>query len=306
MISLFRIDREYVNLALGRAVEIQPVDFAEFAEFADRGRFGELPDTAGIETSLPGFSEAPASCGFLQDADFSDAAYAEEVSELEREGLVEMLRKSEEAQAVLESAEMEAEQIISAADLEAEEILKTANEQAEEVFKEARQKGRDEGYEVGLEEGRLVYEEKAKKDDENLALVLAELYNGLENAKIGLEDEVLKLSTEILRKIVKFSDDAEYEPFMPMLKNAMKQVRLGGKIYLRVSSEQYERFFSSGSAQIELDGGITVEAAVIKDVSMSPGDVIIDTDGETVNAGFDTQLKQLEIVFKQHNHVPQT
>ena len=291
MISLFRIDRQHVNLSLGRAIEIQPVEFAEFAEETD---------TAGLEVNLQRFPDAPASENPPEEADFSEDPLSDEVSEKERAGLVEMLKKSEEAQAILENAELEAEQIIGAADAEAEEILKTANKQAEEVFEEARQKGRDEGFEVGLEEGRRVYEEKAKQDDENLKAVMSELYNSLEEAKIGLEGEVVELSTHILRKVVNFADDSEYEPFIPMLKNALKQVRLGGKIYVRTSSEQYERFFSSGSAEIELDGGITVEAAVLKEVTMQPGDVIIDTDAETVNAGFDTQLKQLELVFKQH------
>ena len=295
MISLFRIDRQHVNLSLGRTIEIKPHEFAEFDE--------EM-DTAGLEGSPSGFPDAPVSANFPQDADVDEKSAkdddSDEVTEEERAAIVDMLKKSEEAQAILEKAEHEAEQILGAADIEAEEIIKTANEQAEEVFNEAREQGRNEGFEAGLEEGRRVYEEKAIQDDENLKAVLSELHSSLEEAKIGLEGEVLNLSTHILRKVVNFSDDEEYEPFIPMLKNALKQVRIGGKIYIRTSSEQYERFFSSGSAEIELDGGITVEAAVLKDVSMQPGDLIIDTDAETVNAGFDTQLKQLELVFKQH------
>jgi flagellar biosynthesis/type III secretory pathway protein FliH len=288
---LFRIDRQHVNLSLGRAIEIRPVELVEFDEEAD---------IAGLETNLQRFPDAPASENSPEEAELSGDALSDEVSERERAELVEMLKKSEEAKAVLENAELEAEQIIAAADAEAEEILKTANRQAEEVFEEARQAGRDEGFEVGMEESRRVYEEKAKQDDESLKAVITELYNSLEEAKIGLEGEVVELSTHILRKVVNFADDAEYEPFIPMLKNALKQVRLGGKIYVRTGSQQYERFFSSGSAEIEIEGGITVEAAVLKEVAMQPGDVIIDTDAETVNAGFDTQLKQLELVFKQH------
>ena len=307
MISLFRIDRQHVNLSLGRAIEIQPVQFPEF---------DEETDIAGLEANLPRFTDAPASenpgsgSGGQQSGDSDGEKSAEmsaespdeisdEVSEKERAEIIEMLKKNEEAQAIIDSAEHEAEQIIAAADSEAEEIIKSANAQAEEVFKNAEEQGRNEGFEAGLNEGRLVYEEKAKQDDESLKNVIAEIYNSLEDAKIGLEAEVLELSTQILRKVVNFSDETEYEPFIPMLKNALKQVRIGGKIYIRVGAEEYERFFSSGSAEIELDGGITVEAAVIKDVTMQPGDLIIDTDAETVNAGFTTQLKQLELVFKQ-------
>ena len=300
MISLFRIDKQHVNLSFGRAVKIQPVQFPEFPEFDDE------TDIAGLETNPQGFPDAPASenpadhAGEQPNVGKSPDEISEEVSEEERAELYEMLKKNEQAQAIIEEAEHEAQQIIGAADAEAEEILKTANLQAEEVFNQAREQGESEGYQTGLEEGRLVYEQKAKQDDESLKNVIAEIYNSLEDAKIGLEGEVLELSTQILRKVVAFSDEAEYEPFIPLLKNALKQVRIGGKIYLRASSEQYERFFASGNAEIELDGGITVQAAVIKDVLMQPGDLIIDTDAETVNAGFDTQLKQLELVFKQH------
>ena len=299
MISLFRIDRQHVNLAYHRSVEIQPFELPEFSE---------ENDIAGHETDPQRSVDAPASENPLLDAEPYDFAaneqerqeLADEISEAERAGIVEMLKKTEEAQAILDEAELEAQQIIEAADIEAEEIIKAANEQAEKVLEDARQQGHSEGYDAGLEEGKLVYDNKSRQDDEYLAGVIAELHKGFEEAKIGLEAEVLDLSLQILRKVINFSSEEDYEPFMPMLKNALKHIRLGSKVYIRTSAEQYERFFSTGSANIELDGGITVEAAVLREYSMKPGGVIIDTDSETINAGFETQLKQLELIFKQH------
>jgi len=74
-----------------------------------------------------------------------------------------------------------------------------------------------------------------------------------------------------------------------------------GKIVLRVGSKEYERFFSSGAATLELDSGITVNASVIRDVSLNEGDLIIDTDDVTVNAGLDSQLQYVQIAFERAN-----
>ena len=74
-----------------------------------------------------------------------------------------------------------------------------------------------------------------------------------------------------------------------------------GKIVLRVGATEYERFFSLGATEIELDSGAIVKAAVLRDVSLSDGDLIIDTDDVTINAGIDSQLQYVELAFERAN-----
>ena len=87
--------------------------------------------------------------------------------------------------------------------------------------------------------------------------------------------------------------------FTSLIKNALRQVSTDGKIVIRVGPVEYERFFSSGSAVIELGSGVAVTASVLRDVTLEEGDCIIDTDDMTVNAGLESQLKYVELAFKE-------
>ena len=230
---------------------------------------------------------------------------------LQREYLSEIEAESDQkVKQMLEEAHEKAETIIKIAEIEAEE---------------ARKRGWDEGYAKGVSEGKLEYDEKTeaivreteqkletklreteqkleakiREDDEQLRNVLSELSSELERIDSQLDDQVAKLSLEIVRKIIGPAEDELGNVFATLIKNTLRQVSTEGKIALRVSQNEYERFFSSGSAVIELDNGVKVNASVLRDVTMNEGDLIIDTDEVTINAGIETQLKYVELAFER-------
>jgi flagellar biosynthesis/type III secretory pathway protein FliH len=88
---------------------------------------------------------------------------------------------------------------------------------------------------------------------------------------------------------------------MSLIKNTLRQITTEGKIVIRVGPEEYERFFSSGAATIDLDSGVTVSATVIKDLSMEEGDLIVDSDEGTINGGINSQLEYVKIAFERAN-----
>jgi len=87
--------------------------------------------------------------------------------------------------------------------------------------------------------------------------------------------------------------------FTSLIKNALRQMPTEGRIIIRVGAAEYERFFSSGAAEIELDSGVVVKASVLRDVALNNGDCIIDTDDVTINAGLESQLQFVEIAFER-------
>ena len=89
--------------------------------------------------------------------------------------------------------------------------------------------------------------------------------------------------------------------FTPLIKNALRQMSTDGKIIIRVGPTEYERFFSSGAAVIELDSGVTVTATILRDLALEEGDCIIDTEDVTVNAGIASQLNFVKISFERAN-----
>jgi len=214
------------------------------------------------------------------------------------------------------SAETMFNDYLSAAEVEINEqreaVLEKAREQAGHIIfqaredaEEERKKGWLEGFEEGTEKGKSEYNEKLaekiREDDEALKRVLDELYAERERTYTELEEETTNLAIEIVKKIINPAEEALGDVFTSLIKNALRQMSTDEKIIIRVGPEEYERFFSSGAADIELDSGITVKASVLKDVSLNEGDCIIDTDNVTVNAGLDSQLHYVKIAFERAN-----
>jgi len=197
--------------------------------------------------------------------------------------------------------EQKIESILEGARKEAKKIIENAHEEAEEEREVARQ----EGYKVGEEEGRRSFDEKIeakiREDDETLKRVLDEIYDERERTYKELEDEVINLSLEIVRKIFDPAEEELNNVFTSLIKNALKQMSTDGKVVIRVGAAEYERFFSSGAAVFELDSGVTVKASVLRDVSLEDGDCIIDTDDVTVNAGVESQLQYVKLAFERAN-----
>lgn len=200
-------------------------------------------------------------------------------------------------------ANEKAEEIIKGAKEESADIIGAATAEAEDIRKRAW----NDGFEEGSQEGKRSYDEKlAEKiaeDDRLLASVLEEVREEWDKAYSELADETVKLSLEIANKILKPPEDELDTVFLPLIKNALRQtVTDEGKLSIRVGETEFERFFASGTAKIELDSGTVVKVSVIKDTSMERGDLIIDKDDVTVNAGVDSQLKYIQLAFERANH----
>jgi len=225
--------------------------------------------------------------------DFLDAAAS-------AEAMANEYLNASEQEAVAKTREM-----LDNARAEAESILKEARDEAEKKLKHAEQEGYEKGYENGMEEGKRSFDEKLaekiQKDDEMLKTVLDEIHQERERTYSELEDEVASLAIEIVRKIINPPDETIGDVFTPLIKNALRQMTTDGKVVIRVGPNEYERFFSSGAATIELDSGLTVTATILRDLSLQEGDCIIDTEDVTVNAGIDSQLQFVKLAFERAN-----
>ena len=250
---MFRIERNLVNLAASRSVQIG----------------------SEIATEIGAAGDAPAASAL---ADFE----AREIM-----GRVE------------EEAAGRAEKILYEARSEASAILFGAREEAEEIrmraFQDACLEGREEGKRFFDEK----LAEKMREDDQMLKRVIHEIYDERERTYSGLEDEVVSLAVDIVRKVIGPAEEELGGVFLSLVRNALRQIAPDGKVMIRVSPLEYERFFSSGNAAIELDKGVSMTVSVLRDVSLNEGDCIIDTDDETINAGLDSQLKYVKLAFQK-------
>ena len=195
-------------------------------------------------------------------------------------------------------AREKAESIIENARDEAARLLVEARDEADEIKRRAWQ----EGFEQGSGEGRRSFDEqleaKLKEDDDMVKNALREIHGEREQLLNGLEKEVVGLAMSIVRKILN-PDEDEAGVFMLQIKNALRRVNMEGKIIIRVSPNEYERFFASGNKVFELDKGLAVTASILRDLSLTSGDLIIDTIDATVDAGLESQMKYIELAFER-------
>jgi len=259
------------------------VKFNKFDESSDNDESAEV----GAEGELPDAATSAEKMGYVDPILAAEAAAQAVVDEY--------------LDAAKAETEAKIEKILDDAREQAATIIYQAREDAEEDRKRAWQ----EGFEEGAEEGRRSFDEKLaaklQEDDEALKRTLDELYEERERTYSELEEETTNLALEIVRKIINPPEEALGDVFTSLIKNALKQMSTDGKIVIRVGAAEYERFFSSGAATIELDIGITVKASVVRDVSLGDGDCIIDTDDVTVNAGIDSQLQYVKLAFERAN-----
>ena len=203
------------------------------------------------------------------------------------------------AQELLEEARVKAMKINNDALDEAARIILEARDQAEEDRRRARQEGYAEGAAEGKRSFDMQLATKKSEDDAMLQRVISEVYSERERTFDSLEDDILSLSLDIVRKVIRPAEEVIGGVFEPLVRNALKQMAPVEKVIIRVSPTEYERFFSSGSAIYELESGTKVSASFLRDASLNERDCIIDAADETVNAGFESQLKYVKLAFEK-------
>ena len=300
---MFRIDRTFVNLSTTRYVMIRN-------ESAAAGDKNEAE--AGSEDEMSDLGQTLSES--VQTEDGAGPA-GKEVSRNSASGASAAQAEAQAAaRQIIEDAESEAEEaagkIVGDARDEAAAILLEAREQAkeeqraavEEGFAAGNADGHARGYEDGLakgnEEGRKDYDAKIEEDDRQLLGIISDIYREIELSEAELENGVTELSLDIVRKVIDPSD-AGSGVFESLIRNALRQIRTDRKIVIHVGQDEFKRFFPSGSAVFQLDGGVTVKAAVVEDQTLGEGDVVIDAEEETINAGLETQLQAIELAFSR-------
>lgn len=185
--------------------------------------------------------------------------------------------------------------IITHATQQAQELLQAAEEQALLIKRIARQKG----YEEGMSEAALKLEkalDEIRKEDRTMAENVVYKFEQARMEMLGdMEEEIIELSLAIVRKVFGKSSSNDSTMLESMILNALKQMQKEGMAIVRVSKEEYDRFFSSGGASFVPESR---NISVVPDDGLNCGDCLIESDGETINAGFDCQLRNIQAAFK--------
>ncbi len=235
------------------------------------------------------------------NAEFAKGVYTDVGTDIRAGGAgggeQKLKKENDAARALLEDAKKQAEELLNEARLEAEEVLETARAEAAALREAAKREGFENGYEKGSKEAKGEAEEKSRKELETIRNILGKIGDERDAVIDSLEDEMIDLILEISRKVINVQLEKDDKTFVEMLKNALASFKRAGKLVIRVGPEEYERLFSSGVAEFLIDHE-TVRATVTEEPHFNKGDCVLESDGETVNAGVDSQLRYVALAFR--------
>ena len=217
-----------------------------------------------------------------------DGLRARARDELEAQ-LQEKLAETEKiAGALLADAEEKARQIVSCAQAEASGIKEKAEEK---------------GYSDGAQKAEKEMQARFEQQTEVLQNIIMQIGEAREGMIDELEDEIISLVLDTAKKVINIELEKNDKVFVDVIQNALSQIKREGKIVIRVGQDDYARFFSSGSAEFIL-GNERIRTTVIDEPLYEKGDCVIESEGETVNAGISSQLKYIELAFRsEESHI---
>lgn len=165
------------------------------------------------------------------------------------------------------------------------ELAKLKAQEIEQKAQEDYQKRYDDGYIEGKMEGQMEYSEK-------LMDVALESLDALSAVEARLVDVVI----ESVRKILgAFNPD---ELTLKLIKHTLAQVRGEKRLVLRVSSQDEPNVRHDLKDYLISSDGRTGYIEVSADVSLKPHSCIIETSLGIVDSSLDSQLEQLQRIFK--------
>jgi flagellar assembly protein FliH len=203
-----------------------------------------------------------------------------------------LINVKKEADHILEKAMMEAEYMIAQAKRDALNVIEEATEAATGLLEEARFNGYNQGIadcEEKVSKRYLEVENQASK-------IISDALNERENILMGLTDEILALSLNISEKIIRTELGSNKDAFKLMVLSAVSKVAGTNNAKVRVSEADYENYFSNNRGDAFAEDNV-LNISFIKDRNLKLGDCVIDTEGGTIDASLDTQMKQVKLAF---------
>ena len=268
---MFRIAREMVQVSSPAHIPLMAV------------RLAEKPPPAPTTPAPQQQPKAPP----------QDAAAAQDLLQKARRQAENAVAQAEEqAASRLNAAAQQAKTIVENAQEQAQAKLTAATKEEQKTLEEARLRGRQQGWAEGL----ALHRQQMKEASQQLSQLLAELAKARETFFETFEDDMVDLALDIAKKITLTAVNKDEAVFKAMIENAIKHLRREGKISLYVSEQQYNDFFKAESANFVL-AGEPIRVEIIQDTLLENGDLIVESEEESVNAGVSSQLKHIALAF---------
>lgn len=194
------------------------------------------------------------------------------------------------------AARRQAESVIAEARQQAAAIIAEAEAQIPDIKEQATRQGQQEGYPVGVNEGREAAREQMKAtiaaaaNQASEILLLAQ--HEAKHMIVEAEQQIVDIVTAAMSKILAREIADNPMLVLPIVKAALEKVRDQEPVTIRVSPEDYDLVLQA-RRDLQAIMGREQALSILADQTIGMGSCMIDTPFGTVDARLDAQLETL-------------
>ncbi len=198
----------------------------------------------------------------------------------------------------------EADALLKSAKQQADEIINNAQQKAKQLYEQAKEDGFNEGKKEGVEEGKkqghqLAHtesqEQYAKMSEENISL-LKNIFEAIENQKHQIlwdaEQDMVKLSLEIAKKVIKISDKFHVDIALENIKSAIELVGKKTDIEIKLHPDDLSHIETLTNQREQYFGDYGT-ISFISDEAISRGGCLLVTSDCQVDSQLETQIERI-------------
>lgn len=190
---------------------------------------------------------------------------------------------------------------------EAEALLSTARQQAIEIVEAARREAvtlraaaHQEGYEAGKVAARIAMEDEVRVEwdarkaalHETMDQIAMQIATAREMLWLEQEPEMLALTLDIARKVVKTEVQQNPEVILQVISNAIRRVTDKENVRLRISVADAPRVKEMREDLMDVIDGLR-NLEIIDDRRVGEGGCVIETNAGTIDAKIETQFSEI-------------
>lgn len=201
--------------------------------------------------------------------------------------------------AAAQEPEIDVEALLNEARAEAEEIKRAAASEAESLKEQVFANAREEGYQAGYRDG-LQQAESARQEAETLKASYEKEY--LQKVE-ELEPMFVDTFTDIYEHVFHTSMAQNKEIIFYLIKDALRNIEDSKNFVIHVSKEDYG-FVSMQKRELLAGLAGSDAAEIVEDMSLKPGQCLIETGSGIFDCGLETQLQGLKRELRLLSYKP--
>ncbi len=211
------------------------------------------------------------------------------ILEAEDQAFRQVKEKTEAAQAETKQAEEDAETIRAQAQKDAERIVAEAEEKAKAVEHDAFERGRRQGEETGIEQGKT----EVQRVIERFHVVLSKAIERRNDIIQESEAQVVSLVLAIAKKVIKVISENQKNVVINNIVESLQKLKAKSDVIVRVNLSDLD--IATRHKEDILKMAERVQTITIaEDTTVDPGGCIIETDFGEIDARIASQLREIE------------